>query len=75
MAARILSADWVQRKGFWIVVDRLDVGSDRPFQLFSGPVDAAADLLFIGLEWPRALDKWLRACPVSLLNEAKGFNP
>ena len=33
-------------EGFWIVVDRLDVGSDRPFQLFSGAVDAAADLLF-----------------------------
>ena len=29
-----------------VVVDRLDVGSDRPFQLFSGAVDAAADLLF-----------------------------
>jgi hypothetical protein len=32
-------------------------------------------LQIIGLEWPRALDKWLQACPVTLLNEAKGFNP
>ena len=33
-------------EGFWIVVDRLDVGSDRRFQLFGGAMDAAADLLF-----------------------------
>jgi hypothetical protein len=33
-------------EGFWIVVDCLDVGSDRRFQLFSGAMDVAADLLF-----------------------------
>ena len=43
MAARILSADLVQRK-IWIVVDRLDVGSDRPFQLFSGAVGVREQL-------------------------------
>jgi hypothetical protein len=33
-------------EGFWIILDRVDVGSDRRFQLFGGAMDAASDLLF-----------------------------
>jgi hypothetical protein len=30
-------------EGFWIVVDRLDVGLDRPFQLSGGQLIASSD--------------------------------
>src|SRR6516165_9177022 len=46
MAARMSSTDFVQRKGFWVSVDGVEVGVDRRFQFFGGAVNAAADLLF-----------------------------